>query len=78
MLSIIAFAFCKTAIRILRQLARIYYWCDVRVWLKVWCNNSHLPVDHIVAGSFETAMRVSIIVMPLWTCIKLKQKLQTL
>ena len=27
---------------------------------QVWCNNSHLPVDHIVAGSFETAMRVSI------------------
>lgn len=24
----------------------------------VWCNNSHLPVDHIVAGSFETAMRL--------------------
>jgi len=28
--------------------------------MQVWCNNSHLPVDHIVAGSFETAMRVII------------------
>jgi len=26
---------------------------------QVWCNNSQLPVDHILAGSFETAMRVS-------------------
>ncbi|NXH23106.1 COPA protein, partial [Bucco capensis] len=25
---------------------------------QVWCNNSQLPVDHILAGSFETAMRV--------------------
>jgi coatomer protein complex subunit alpha (xenin) len=24
----------------------------------IWCNNSHLPADHIVAGSFETAMRL--------------------
>jgi coatomer protein complex subunit alpha (xenin) len=24
----------------------------------VWCNNSHLPADHVVAGSFETAMRL--------------------
>jgi len=24
----------------------------------MWCNNSHLPADHIVAGSFETAMRL--------------------
>lgn len=24
----------------------------------VWCNNSKLPVDHILAGSFETAMRL--------------------
>ncbi|KAG8146581.1 putative Coatomer subunit alpha protein, partial [Naja naja] len=24
----------------------------------VWCNNSQLPVDHILAGSFETAMRL--------------------
>lgn len=23
-----------------------------------WCNNSQLPVDHILAGSFETAMRL--------------------
>lgn len=23
-----------------------------------WCNNSQLPVDHLLAGSFETAMRV--------------------
>lgn len=28
-------------------------------FLQVWCNNSQLPVDHILAGSFETAMRVS-------------------
>lgn len=26
---------------------------------QVWCNNSQLPVDHVLAGSFETAMRVS-------------------
>ncbi|POI29730.1 hypothetical protein CIB84_006521, partial [Bambusicola thoracicus] len=25
---------------------------------QVWCNNSQLPVDHILAGSFETAMRL--------------------
>uniref|UniRef100_A0A8C4XDQ3 Coatomer subunit alpha n=1 Tax=Erpetoichthys calabaricus TaxID=27687 RepID=A0A8C4XDQ3_ERPCA len=24
---------------------------------QVWCNNSQLPVDHLLAGSFETAMR---------------------
>ena len=27
---------------------------------QVWCNNSQLPVDHVLAGSFETAMRVGI------------------
>ena len=27
---------------------------------QVWCNNSQLPVDHVLAGSFETAMRVSV------------------
>ena len=26
---------------------------------QVWANNSQLPVDHVMAGSFETAMRVS-------------------
>ncbi|XP_035684258.1 coatomer subunit alpha-like isoform X1 [Branchiostoma floridae] len=25
---------------------------------QVWCNNSQLPVDHILAGSFETAFRL--------------------
>lgn len=25
---------------------------------QVWCNNSQLPVDHVLAGSFETAMRL--------------------
>lgn len=25
---------------------------------QLWCNNSQLAVDHILAGSFETAMRV--------------------
>ena len=25
---------------------------------QTWCNNSKLPVDHILAGSFETAMRL--------------------
>ncbi|MED6268154.1 hypothetical protein CHARACLAT_019377, partial [Characodon lateralis] len=25
---------------------------------QMWCNNSQLPVDHILAGSFETAMRL--------------------
>ncbi|KAL7978383.1 hypothetical protein Chor_014922 [Crotalus horridus] len=25
---------------------------------QVWCNNSQLPVDHILAGSLETAMRL--------------------
>ncbi|KFM03458.1 Coatomer subunit alpha, partial [Aptenodytes forsteri] len=27
-------------------------------FLQVWCNNSQLPVDHVLAGSFETAMRL--------------------
>ena len=26
---------------------------------QVWVNNSQLPVDHVLAGSFESAMRVS-------------------
>ena len=30
---------------------------------QVWCNNSQLPVDHILAGSFETAMRVRILIL---------------
>uniref|UniRef100_A0AAV2JNM2 Coatomer subunit alpha n=1 Tax=Knipowitschia caucasica TaxID=637954 RepID=A0AAV2JNM2_KNICA len=25
---------------------------------QMWCNNSQLPVDHILAGSYETAMRL--------------------
>jgi coatomer protein complex subunit alpha (xenin) len=25
---------------------------------QVWANNSHLPVDHVLSGSFETAMRL--------------------
>uniref|UniRef100_A0A8B9L4E3 Coatomer alpha subunit C-terminal domain-containing protein n=1 Tax=Astyanax mexicanus TaxID=7994 RepID=A0A8B9L4E3_ASTMX len=25
---------------------------------QMWCNNSQLPVDHMLAGSFETAMRL--------------------
>lgn len=25
---------------------------------QVWCNNSKLPVDHVLAGSFESAMRL--------------------
>ena len=25
---------------------------------QVWCNNSSLPVDHVLAGSYETAMRL--------------------
>lgn len=25
---------------------------------QVWCNNSQLPVDHVLAGSFETSMRL--------------------
>ena len=25
---------------------------------QVWVNNSQLPGDHVIAGSFETAMRV--------------------
>jgi len=25
---------------------------------QIWCNNSQLPVDHILAGSFETAFRL--------------------
>lgn len=25
---------------------------------KVWCNNSHLAVDHVLGGSFESAMRL--------------------
>ena len=30
---------------------------------QVWTSNSQLPVDHVLAGSFETAMRVSGAVM---------------
>lgn len=30
---------------------------------QIWCNNSQLPVDHILAGSFETAMRVSLLMV---------------
>ncbi len=30
---------------------------------QVWCDNSQLPVDHVLAGSFETAMRVRVITM---------------
>ena len=26
---------------------------------QVWANNSQLPVDHVMAGSFQSAMRVS-------------------
>lgn len=26
---------------------------------QVWCNNSQVPVDHLVAGSFDSAARVS-------------------
>lgn len=25
---------------------------------QIWCNNSQLSVDHILSGSFETAMRL--------------------
>ena len=25
---------------------------------QVWCNNSQLPVDHVLAASYETAMRL--------------------
>ena len=28
------------------------------LFIQVWCNNSQLPVDHVLAGSFETAMRL--------------------
>lgn len=31
---------------------------------QMWCNNSQLPVDHILAGSFETAMRVRLQLFP--------------
>lgn len=27
---------------------------------QVWCSNSQVPVDHLVAGSFDSAARVSI------------------
>ena len=27
---------------------------------QVWVNNSHLPGDHVAAGSFDSAARVSI------------------
>lgn len=30
---------------------------------QTWCNNSQLPADHILAGSFETAMRVSLVIL---------------
>ena len=46
---------------------RLNLWIVVIVHLfQVWCNNSQLPVDHILAGSFETAMRVSFF-MTWWT-----------
>jgi len=25
---------------------------------QIWCTNSHLAIDHIVAGSFDTGFRV--------------------
>ena len=36
---------------------------------QVWANNSHLPVDHVLSGSFETAMRVSRGVRLLCVCV---------
>ena len=33
--------------------------CLLCVYLQVWANKSQLPGDHVTAGSFETAMRVS-------------------
>ena len=30
---------------------------------QVWVNNSQLPGDHVRAGSYETAMRVSMLCM---------------
>ena len=33
--------------------------CLLCVNLQVWANKSQLPGDHVTAGSFETAMRVS-------------------
>lgn len=27
---------------------------------QVWCNNSQVPVDHLVAGSFDSAARVKL------------------
>lgn len=29
---------------------------------QVWVNNSQLPGDHVIAGSFDTAMRVSFVI----------------
>jgi coatomer protein complex subunit alpha (xenin) len=39
--------------------------------LQVWVNNSQLPVDHVLAGSFESAFRllheqVSIVLVLTW------------
>lgn len=33
---------------------------------QVWANNSQLPVDHVMAGSFQSAMRVSGGAMSKW------------
>lgn len=39
----------------------IEYLCQESVdsCFQVWCTNSQLAVDHVLAGSFESAMRVS-------------------
>ena len=39
-------------------------------------NNSQLPVDHVLAGSFESAMRVSTLVILCGSVLLINQKQQ--
>jgi len=53
---------------------------------QMWCNNSQLAVDHMLAGSFETAMRVkgshktnyksllSLFINPCWTSVNTSKR----
>ena len=31
---------------------------ELNIFSQVWCNNSRLPVDNVLGGAFESAMRV--------------------
>ena len=37
---------------------------------QVWVNNSHLPGDHVAAGSFDSAARVSVTIFLFLSCFQ--------